>query len=61
LNLADLIYWTLQTELGISSYLRFLHWAIYYTGSEGGKLIILSIKYTQVEAGWNPSQHIGTH
>jgi hypothetical protein len=44
LNLMDL-----RTELGIS-YLRFLRRAV-YTGSEAGKLIILSVKYTQLEAG----------
>jgi Reverse transcriptase (RNA-dependent DNA polymerase) len=44
LNLIDL-----RTELGICN-LKFLRTAI-YTGSEAGKLIIMSLKYTQLEAG----------
>ena len=44
LNIIDL-----RTELGICN-LRFLRNAI-YTGSEAGKLIIMSLKYTQLEAG----------
>jgi hypothetical protein len=44
LNIMDL-----RTELGICS-LKFLRTAI-YTGSEAGKLLIMSLKYTQLEAG----------
>ena len=43
-NLPDL-----RTELAISN-LKFLRQAI-YNGTEAGKLILLSIKYTQLEAG----------
>ena len=44
LNLIDL-----RTELGICN-LKFLRQAI-YTGSEAGQLLIISLKYTQLEAG----------
>jgi hypothetical protein len=44
LNIIDL-----RTELGICN-LKFLRNAI-YTGSEAGKLLIMSLKYTQLEAG----------
>jgi hypothetical protein len=44
LNIIDL-----RTELGISN-LKFLRNAI-YTGSEAGKLLIISLKYSQLEAG----------
>jgi hypothetical protein len=44
LNIIDL-----RTELGISN-LKFLRNAI-YTGSEAGKLLLISLKYTQLEAG----------
>ena len=44
LNIIDL-----RTELGISN-LQFLRNAI-YAGSEAGKLLIMSLKYTQLEAG----------
>ena len=44
LNLVDL-----RTESGISQ-IRFLRHAI-YSGSEAGKLLLISLKYTQIEAG----------
>jgi hypothetical protein len=52
----------LRTELGICN-IKFLRTAI-YTGSEAGKLLIMSLKYTQLEAGVsfnlleNPSKSI---
>jgi hypothetical protein len=39
----------LRTELGIST-LKFFRQAI-YTGSETGKLLLMSLKYSQIEAG----------
>jgi ribonuclease HI len=44
LNLVDL-----RTEVGISQ-IRFFRHAI-YSGSEAGKLLLISLKYTQIEAG----------
>ena len=44
LNIIDL-----RTELGIST-IKFMRTAI-YTGSEAGRLLIISLKYTQLEAG----------
>jgi hypothetical protein len=49
LELGGLNILDLRTELGISN-LKFLRTAI-YTGSEAGKLLIMSLKYSQIEAG----------
>jgi hypothetical protein len=51
----------LRTELGICN-LRFLRNAV-YTGSEAGKLILMSLKYSQIEAGvsLNLLEHTSVH